>query len=192
MTKHLQDMTLEELWQLFPIELVEHQAAWTVQYECMREHMAAALEQADIQQVRIHHIGSTTVPGIMAKPIVDMLVEVADEQQLTAVQTVLEQMDMLTMYADQTHIDLNYGYTEQGFADQVFHVHVRCAGDHDELYFRDYLLDHADVAKQYEQLKIALWHRFEHNRDAYTNAKTAFVRSTTAVAKQAYGPRYEQ
>ena len=64
------------------------------------------------------------------------------------------------------------------------------AGDHDELYFRDYLQEHPDVAKEYETLKRRLWKEFEHNRDSYTDAKTEFVLEYTKRAKAKYQGRY--
>ena len=67
------------------------------------------------------------------------------------------------------------GYTQAGFAERVFHVHLRRRGDNRELYFRDYLNMHPAVAKEYEALKRSLRKRYEHNRDAYTQAKTAFI-----------------
>ena len=55
-----------------------------------------------------------------------------------------------------------------------------------EIFFRDYLNAHPDVAKEYEQLKLRLWKEFEHNRDAYTDAKTDFVNKYTALAMSVY------
>ena len=75
-------------------------------------------------------------------------------------------------------------------AEKVFHLHLRVAGDNDELYFRDYLKDNPLVAKQYEELKLSLWKQFEHNRDGYTLAKTAFIAEQTEQAKKVYGQRY--
>lgn len=54
----------------------------------------------------------------------------------------------------------------------------------DEVFFRDYLNCHPDAAKEYEQLKLKLWQKYEHNRDAYTDAKTDFVKKYTDIAKQ--------
>lgn len=88
-------------------------------------------------------------------------------------------------------MSFNLGYTENGFAEKVFHLHLRLEGDHDELYFRDFLIEYPQVAKEYEQLKLSLWKQFEHDRDGYTEAKTAFVRSVTEKAKQRYNGRYE-
>ncbi|HCT90851.1 MAG TPA: GrpB family protein, partial [Lachnospiraceae bacterium] len=103
---------------------------------------------------------------------------------------VLENNGYICMSQSSYRISCNKGYTENGFADRVFHVHVRYAGDHDELYFRDYLMEHTDIADQYEKMKLKLWREYEHNRDAYTEAKTEFVRKWTSQAKEIYRGRY--
>ena len=90
----------------------------------------------------------------------------------------------------ETGLSFNKGYTENGFAEKVFHLHLRYTGDNNELYFRDYLVEFLDIAREYERLKLLLWKEYEHNRDAYTNAKTEFVRKYTEQAKIIYGNRY--
>lgn len=94
------------------------------------------------------------------------------------------------MSAGERRISFNRGYTRDGFADKVFHVHLRYFGDNDELYFRDYLNEHPQVAGEYEAIKLYLWRRFEFNRDAYTEGKALFVRKWTSVAKKLYAGRY--
>ena len=103
---------------------------------------------------------------------------------------ILEQNGFTIMSARVDRISLNKGYTKNGFADKVYHIHLRYAGDNDELYFRDYLNDHPEVAKEYEILKLQLWKQYEHNRDAYTNAKTDFISRWTAEARKEYRGRY--
>lgn len=176
-SKSLTDMSLEELWQLFPIELVEHRDCWAGWY---REE-ASALDGILSPGLphAIHHIGSTAIDGIWAKPIVDILVELPDDAAIESAKARLAAHGYLAM-ADR---DLNKGYTPEGFAERVFHVHLRIAGDNDELYFRDYLNVHPDVAQEYERLKLSLWKEFEHDRDGYTQAKAAFVRKHTDLAK---------
>jgi len=84
-------------------------------------------------------------------------------------------------------IDFSKGYTPNGFAEKVFHLHLRKFGDNDELYFRDYLNEHPEIAKAYEILKLSLWKQYEHNRDGYTQRKTAFVNEYTQKAIMQYG-----
>ena len=75
-------------------------------------------------------------------------------------------------------------------ADKVYHIHLRYIGDNKELYFRDYLNEHPQIAKEYEALELELWKQYENNRDAYTDAKTDFVQEWTAEACRIYGDRY--
>ena len=65
-------------------------------------------------------------------------------------------------------------------------MHLRLKDDIDEIYFRDYLNAHPYIAKEYEKSKLNLWKKHEHNRDAYTEAKTDFVKKYTELAKENY------
>lgn len=188
MAKDLSQLSLEELWRLFPIFLVAPKAQWETNYQ----EMAMRLEQilGDLPLVRISHIGSTAIPGIWAKDIVDVLVELVPQADLTLASDRLVQSGFLKMSESEGRVSLNAGYTPEGFADKVYHIHLRYQGDHDELYFRDYLREHAQVAKDYEALKLALWSQYEHNRDAYTDAKTDFIQTWTRQARQDYGALY--
>jgi len=188
MGKELSEMTLEELWELFPIFLVEHDDRWEVYYDEIEKELTGLL--SDQHVVRISHIGSTAVQEIWAKNIVDVMVEIPENNSMKDVARILEQNGFTIMSAEANRISLNKGYTENGFADKVYHIHLRYAGDNDELFFRDYLNDHTDVAKEYEALKLRLWKQYEHNRDAYTNAKTDFITKWTAEAQKEYGDRY--
>ena len=96
----------------------------------------------------------------------------------------------ICMSQGEDRFSFNKGYTEDGFAERVFHLHLIYAGDNNELYFRDYLMEYPKVAKEYEELKLSLWKEFEHNRDGYTNAKAELVKKYTEQAKMIYGNRY--
>lgn len=96
------------------------------------------------------------------------------------------------MNQQDTRATFNKGYTEQGYADKVFHIHLRRNKDIDELYFRDYLIDYPLVAKSYETLKLSLWEKYTFNRDGYTEAKTDFIKEVTQKAKDLYKDRYEK
>lgn len=95
------------------------------------------------------------------------------------------------MNTSENRISMNKGYTEKGFAEKVYHLHIRLPCDHDELYFFSYLQAHPAVVKAYETLKLLLWKRYPYDRDGYTEAKTDFVRTYTERAKREYGNRWE-
>lgn len=180
MGKKLSEMTLKELWELFPIVLTEHRDCWGKWYQEEVEHLATMLPK----DTAYHHIGSTAVKGIMAKPIVDILIVVDGTERMKQTAKVLQENGYIVMSESEKRISFNKGYTEEGFAERVFHLHLRLEGDTDEICFRDYLNAHFDVAKEYETLKLRLWREYEHNRDAYTDAKTDFVKHYTDLAKQ--------
>lgn len=188
MSKKLSEMTLEELWMLFPIRLTEHNNEWEKQYEDMRAYLEKQLSPCSI--VRISHIGSTAIQGIWAKPIVDILIEIAANEKITAVAEIIENSGFIKMSESDERISFNSGYTDAGFAEKVYHVHLRYEGDNDELYFRDFLNDNHNVVEEYQQLKLGLWRQYEHNRDAYTEAKTDFIKKYTIKAKEQYRKRY--
>ncbi len=188
MGKKLSEMTLSELWQLFPICLTAQNPAWAEDYREVRALIEAAL--AGHGELCIHHIGSTAIRGVWAKPIVDVLVELAPDADMTEVAARLQGAGFILMSRSETRVSLNRGYTENGFAEKVYHVHLRFRGDNDELYFRDYLNAHPEIAQEYEQLKLGLWKQYEFDRDGYTAAKHEFVRQYTEAAKAAYGKRY--
>lgn len=186
MGKKLSEMTLQELWELFPITLTAHNDCWHAWYA----EEAATLHGIFPEAERISHIGSTAVASIWAKPIVDILVEVPQAYKLDSWVEKMSRNGYICMSGGSNRISFNKGYTESGFAEKVFHVHLRFSGDNDELYFRDYLNDFPDIAAEYENLKCGLWKKYEHDRDAYTAAKTEFVRRYTRQAKEKYPGRY--
>ena len=187
MDRELEKMSLEELWQLFPIFLVEHNREWARWYDEEVKAISSLVPEKYI--TRISHIGSTAIPNIQAKNIVDILLEVPSEKELEPVKNILVENSWLCMSQKAERISLNKGYTKQGFANKVFHLHIRVAGDNDEIYFRDYLIENGDIAKQYEKLKLQLWKEFEHDRDGYTDAKSDFIRKYTKIAREKYGSK---
>lgn len=191
MHKELAEMSLKELWELFPIILKEHNPKYKEWYQSEEEQLIDGIKNQDIK--RINHIGSTAVEGLIAKPTIDILLEVGKYCDITKLIESLKVKNwglMSSAYEPDLRLAFNKGYTPDGFAEKVYHLHIRYSGDWDELYFRDYLLDHTDVAIQYGNLKLSLWKEFEHNRDGYTAAKTEFIARYTEKAKCEYGGRY--
>ena len=181
MGKKLSEMSLEELWQLFPIILTEHKPYWSEWYA---EEAAMLKEVLPANQVvRISHIGSTAIEGIWAKPIIDILVEITEDSDFQFFKKFVIEAGYLCMSENNQRLSFNKGYTENGFAERVFHLHLRRSGDNDELYFRDYLIAHPDAAKEYEKLKLSLWKPYEHDRDGYTEAKAGLIKEYTLKAK---------
>lgn len=155
MEKELTEMTLDELWEFFPIFLVEHNDKWNYFYDEIETKLQRILLACNVE--RISHIGSTAIPEIWAKNIVDVLIEISSDSDIENVAQIIENNGFIRMLTEEKRISFNSGYTKAGFADKVFHIHLRYIGDNEELYFRDYLREHPQIAKEYETLKLNLF-----------------------------------
>ncbi|MBS7007864.1 GrpB family protein [Anaerostipes sp.] len=189
--KKLTEMSNEELWGLFPIVLSGHKKEWKQMYENEKKLLLHVIGKEHV--ARISHIGSTAVEGLLAKPTIDILLEIREGYDLDHLVRVLEKEGYIFTRKPANpppHMMFMKGYTLNGFAKRVYHLHVRYPGDWDELYFRDYLRRHKSTAEEYGKLKVGLQKRFEHDRDAYTRAKTDFVRQCTKKARKEFGDVY--
>ncbi|NFP91272.1 GrpB family protein [Clostridium sporogenes] len=191
MEKSLSEMSLEELWIMFPIILEEYNPMWKEWYLGEEKLIIGSIGNDNIE--RINHIGSTSVDGLIAKPTIDILLEITKDCDLKFLVNVLEENGYIFEKQPQKpapHMMFMKGYTEKGFAEKVFHLHVRYLDDWNELYFRDYLQSHTDISQKYGKLKMSLKDKYEHNRDGYTEAKTEFIRKYTTIGKIEFKNKY--
>ena len=189
MAKDLRNMTLEELWELFPITLSPHRPEWKIWAE---EEISLLVNRLSKFRPSINHIGSTAIDGILSKPIIDLLVEVNENIGFDDIRQLLEANGYTCMSAAGRRLSFNKGYTIQGYAERVFHLHLRREGDNTEINFRNYLNAHSDIAKKYEALKISLLPRYRNDRDAYTRAKTGFIERINRMAADMRDGRLSQ
>ncbi len=181
----LQNMSLEQLGQLFPIMISKPSESWPNLYKAECQLIMDSFLASDIE--RIDHIGSTAIPNLMAKPTIDILLQVSEHIDP---QKVIETFKSLGYhYTEQPdnpppHMMFVKGYTVNGFQGQAYHVHVRYKGDWNEIYFRDYLIKHKKIAKEYEKLKLQLAAKYKNDREAYTQAKTSFIEKVNILARK--------
>lgn len=189
--KPLSEMTNEELWQLFPIILSKYNPLWPEQFKKEKTAIEKTISKKNI--TRINHIGSTAIPGLIAKPTIDILLEIKTGTNLDKLIDSIGKTGYIHTPQPQKpapHIMFMKGYTPQGFKRQVFHLHLRYPGDWDELYFRDYLISHPEIAEEYGKLKCKLAPVFRNNRDGYTEAKGEFIKKINKLAKEKFSGKY--
>jgi GrpB-like predicted nucleotidyltransferase (UPF0157 family) len=173
------------------VSLLPYDPAWPRLFEDEKRHLLDCLPDDLIR--RIEHFGSTAIPGLAAKPIVDMLVEVTSlEETKTRIAPVLEGQGY-DYFWRATHGEdgppfYAWFIKRNPASIRTHHVHmIESDFEHwDRLLFRDYLIDHPETAKEYETLKLRLADDHPNDRIAYTNGKTEFVMRVTRIAKEYY------
>ncbi|MGC9399320.1 MAG: GrpB family protein [Anaerolineae bacterium] len=151
--------------------------AWPARYEAERARVAAALGELALE---IHHVGSTAVPGLAAKPVIDLLVAVPDLRPGDFYAPYLQPLG----YVFHDHPEnTDRRYFSRG-TPHTHHLHIVEAGSPAldvHLRFRDALRTRPDLLERYAQTKQTLAARYPDNRAAYTEAKTACVREILAA-----------
>ncbi len=170
------------------IDVEPYDPCWPEMFEQERHHLLACLPRDIIG--RIEHFGSTAVPGLAAKPIIDMLVEVTSlEETRRRIAPMLEAQGYDYFWRPSFGDDIPPYYAwfikrdENGR--RTHHIHMVESGfEHwERLSFRDYLIAHPEIAREYGELKIRLATEFRHDRITYTKAKADFINRITEAAK---------
>ncbi len=163
-----------------PIQIVDYDPAWAIDFARLRLHLLATVEDIALA---VEHVGSTAVPCLAAKPILDVDVVVASVSQVQAVIARLAEIGYMHLG------DLGIAGRE-AFASPsntpVHHLYVIVKGSEpwrNHIQFRDYLREHAEAAEAYARLKRSLAEKFRNDRDGYTGAKTDFVDEILRKAK---------
>ena len=173
------------------VAIVPYDTSWPLMFRQERQHLLSCLPNKLIK--RIEHFGSTAVPGIAAKPIIDMLVEVTSlDETKRKVPPILESQGYeyfwRPTWGDDTPPFYAWFIKRDSQGNRTHHIHfVEAHFEHwDRILFRDYLVDHPDIAKEYSMLKMKLSGTYSNNRVLYSEAKTDFVVRITKIAKKYY------
>jgi GrpB-like predicted nucleotidyltransferase (UPF0157 family) len=164
------------------IDIVAYDPSWPGRFELEREALDDAIRDWIVGG--IHHVGSTAVPGLAAKPIIDILVGV---DSLEASRPCIERLAVLSYEYAPYRADEMHWFCKPDPSHRTHHLHLVPFGSRryvDELAFRDYLRGHRDVADEYAALKRDLAREFAEDREAYTAAKADFIRATVEHAKR--------
>jgi GrpB-like predicted nucleotidyltransferase (UPF0157 family) len=163
------------------VRVVAHDPAWRSEFEVETNRIVGAL--GDII-IRSHHIGSTTIPGIFAKPIIDILLEVCDILDFDYRSSAMEELGYEAMG--------EFGIPGRRFfrkynasGNRTHHVHLYEAGSTEverHLAFRDYLIAHPLAAQVYSELKQNLAQEHPQDIEAYMDGKDPFIKEHEAKA----------
>ena len=167
-------------WRDEPVRLVPHDPAWRALFTSEADRLQALI--GPWITGGIHHVGSTAVPGLDAKPVIDIAVGVQSLEASRPCIDLLRELDYL--YAPY-RAEVMHWFCKPDPARRTHHLHLIPTGSArlaDEIAFRDYLRAHPARAAEYGRLKRRLAGLHAHDREAYTSAKSDFVASVTAAA----------
>lgn len=177
-------MGLNEVWK-DPVVIVPYDAQWPKHFESERSRLQPILQGLNF---RIEHMGSTAVPGLGAKPIIDMMLGVDKRSQIEKRIPAFEKIGYLYIPEFTTIVpETTFFYRRDTTQTAAYHLHtVELSSNfwRDHLLFRDYLRTHPDVAEQYHQLKCKSAEQFRDDRSAYTESKSEFIATVLAEAQK--------
>ncbi|MFY9398712.1 MAG: GrpB family protein [Desulfomonilia bacterium] len=174
------------------VKIVPYDPRWPELFLEERAHLLSCLPPSLVG--RIEHVGSTAVPGIAAKPIIDMLVEVSSlEETRSRIVPVLVSQGYDYFWRPTSGDDTPPFYAwfikRDGLGVRTHHIHmVEPHFEHwDWLLLRDYLISHPEAAGAYQRLKIRLAAAHPRDRAAYSRGKSEFIARITALARELSG-----
>lgn len=172
------------------VRLTDYDPRWPGMYNVEAKRLIAALPPRLV--VRIEHFGSTAIPGLAAKPIIDILIAVSSIEEAREQTPALMEELGYAFWADNPKRDRLFFVKglPPSAPQRTHHVHMtELDGDMwRRLLFRDFLRDHSEEAGRYGALKQDLAARFQSDREAYTDAKSAYVDQIMAKATVAGCP----
>ncbi len=173
------------------VAISQYNIDWPQMFEQEKKHLLSCLPNDIIK--KIEHFGSTAVPNLSAKPIIDILVEVTSlEETKRKIVPFLEKQGYdyfwRPTFGDDTPPFYAWFIKRDSKGNRTHHIHmVESDFEHwERLLFRDYLIEHPNVTKEYQDLKLRLANDYPNDRIAYTKGKTEFIVRVTKIAKKYY------
>jgi GrpB-like predicted nucleotidyltransferase (UPF0157 family) len=156
-----------------PVMIEGYDPSWPGRFAAERERLETAL--ATWLAGPIEHIGSTAVPGLAAKPVIDIMAAV---ESLTASRQAIRALESIDYLYYPYRAEVMHWFCKPALAFRTHHLHLvpyRSALWIERLRFRDHLRAHHDVATEYAALKRTLAEKYRLDREAYTDAKGPFI-----------------
>lgn len=163
------------------VEVVSYNPEWREKFEIEAERLEGVFQE---EFIRAHHIGSTSISGMSAKPIIDLLIEVQNIEQVDSYNTLMKNIG----YEPKGENGIpGRRYFQKGGNNRTHHVHIYKHG-HPEvqrhLLFRDYMIAHPEEAAAYGDLKSNLAKKYSYDVESYISGKDAFVKEMDERAKK--------
>jgi GrpB-like predicted nucleotidyltransferase (UPF0157 family) len=161
------------------VRLVPYTKEWERLFQVERPRLRAAVGKYVLD---IQHVGSTSIPGMVAKPIIDIAIAVKNFEEACVCIKPIEQLGY--EYKGENGIPRRHYFAKGN--PRTHHVHINEIGSrdwNDQIIFRDYLTQHPEIAKEYAELKMELAQRYPTDRQSYLDGKAPFIERVLQLAR---------
>ena len=164
------------------VTLVDYQESWRQQFEQEKQRFFEACGE---NLTAVEHVGSTSVPGLLAKPLLDVAVALASFEDGEDVAFCITRLGY--EYLGEHGIPGRFYFVLRDEGRSLVHLHMYEKGHsdlRDLIAFKTYLLHHPEAVEAYAELKRELHTKYRDDRSSYTSAKRAFIQSILSKARQ--------
>lgn len=169
------------------VKVLSHQAEWSKMYQAESKKIKNVFKE---EILNVYHIGSTAIPNIKAKPVIDIMVEVIN---IANVDNFNNDMEQLGYEAIGENGISKRRFFRKGGDNRSHHVHIFEQGNEEisrHLTFRDYMINHPEEAMKYSQLKQSLAEKFPNNIEKYIEGKNDYIKEIDNKAEKWRRTRY--
>lgn len=166
------------------VELAEYNSNWKEEYEREEKLLKEVLGE---RIIAIHHIGSTSIEGLKAKPVIDILVVINSLDEITEIEEILR--PYYYENRGQQGVPDRYFFAkgpEDARSHYIHFVEPNSKTYYNQVYFKKYLIEHPEYIKKYCDLKQELAEKYPDERPKYTQGKNEFITSVINLAKEEY------
>ena len=166
------------------VELEEYNPKWADDYKKEEKLLKEVLGDKIIE---IHHIGSTSIPGLKAKPVIDILIVIKSLNDISEIEEILKNYD----YENRGRQGVSDRYffakgSEDARTHYIHFVEPNSNTYYNQVYFKKYLIEHPEYIKKYCDLKQDLASKYANERPKYTQGKNEFITNVIKLAKEEY------
>ncbi len=166
------------------VELSEYTPVWSEEYQSEEKLLKKVLGN---KIKEIHHIGSTSIKGLKAKPVIDILIVIDSLNEISEIEEILKPYDYENR--GQQGVADRYFFAkgpEDARSHYIHFVEPNSNTYYNQVYFKRYLLEHPEYIKEYCNLKQELAVKYANERPKYTQGKNEFITSIIKLAKEEY------
>lgn len=163
------------------VKLSSYHKQWAKLFETEKENLLSTLNQF---KVNIEHVGSTAIPGVLAKPIIDILLFMPDSTDVQKIYAILEKQGYENR--GEQGVPGRQLFVKGPEENRTHYLHITKQSNNERktmILFRDYLRRHKNARNEYNELKKQLANKFPNNRPLYTHAKDEFIQQIIDQAK---------